>query len=245
MRRLGFAVLLMSMLVAACGRIITVPRTGGTTVPAGNMLIRFRTQGTLDFTNQRYVIVFNTSGNGQQPLAPSFSSFLNYSFELIFGGTNIAGASYALLQIFPNGTSSGYSQISIPVQTQFITNFNPNSNGIGNEFTFTFNRQWLNVPNPVATASPVPPVPPPSPGPTPTLAPGQSTLWNMAFFSADSTANIVLDSIGTNGVQDTSFIFQIDVTQVSDRVINKPFPPPIQVNPSSAQVIAIEVINSP
>lgn len=246
MRRLGFAVLMMSMVVAACGRIVTVPKTStGVSVPAGNMLIRFRTLGTLDFNTLRYVVVFNTSGNGRQPLPPTFASFLNYSFELIFGGTNIGGASYALLQIFPTGTSSGYTQISIPVQTQFITNFNPNSSGTGNELTFTFNRLWLNIPNPVASPSPVPTGPTPSPGPVPTLAPGQSTLWNMNFFSADATGNNIIDAIGTNGAQDTSFTFQVDVTQPFDRVINKPLPPPVQVTNPSAQVIAIEVINAP
>ena len=248
MRRLGFAVLMMSMMIAACGRIVTVPKTStAVAVPAGNMLIRFRTLGPLDFNNLRYVIVFNTSGNGVQPLPPSFAGFLNYSFELIFGGTNIGGASYALLQIFPNGTSTGYSTLSIPVQTQFITNFNPNSSGTGNEFTFTFNRQWLNIPNPLASASPspAPSGPTPTPAPGPTLAPGQSTLWNMNFFSADSSVANLIDAIGTNGIQDTSFTFQADTTTTFDRVISKPLPPPVQVSNTSAQIVVVEVINAP
>jgi hypothetical protein len=57
------------------------------------MFIRFRTLGTLDFVNLRYIVVFNTSGNGQPVLATSINSFANYSFELIFGGTNVGGAS--------------------------------------------------------------------------------------------------------------------------------------------------------
>ena len=240
MRRLGFAVLVGSSMAAACGRIVTVPKVGaGTGVPAGNMFIRFRTAGPLDFVNLRYVVVFNTSGNGQPVLATSINSFANYSFELIFGGTNVGGASYQVLQILPTGTASGYTQLQVPILTQYVTNFNPNSNGTGNEFTFTFNRFLLTpISTPAPTATPTGATPAPGP------FPGVSTFWDLNFFSTDLQGNPI-DAISNNGVQDVSFNDQVTTTAASDQVFNKPSPPPIQVSNAAAQVMAIEVINTP
>lgn len=236
-RRLGFAVLLMSMMVAACGRIVTVPKTStGVNAPAGNMVIRFRTAQTLDCVNNRYIVVFNTNGNGTTPLATQISSFLNYSFELIFGGTSVGGCSYQLVQIVPSGTSAGYQQLADPIQQQFVTNFNPNSNGTGNEFTFTFNRLLL---APIATPAPS------SPGPVPSILPGVSTLWAINCFSTDANFNPI-DAIATSGIQDVTFkSFVIDTTQPIDVPVTKPLAAAPQVNPQSAQIIFVEVINAP
>jgi len=204
------------------------------------MFIRFRTASTLDFVNLYYVVVFNTSGNGQPVLATSINSFANYSFELIFGGTSVGGAAYQVIQIVANGTSTngGYQQISVPTQPQFVTNFNPNSNGTGNEFTFTFNRLLL---SPLVTPSPGPTV---SPGAPPTTSPGVSTLWDLNFFSTNLQGTPI-DAISNNGVQDVSFNAMVTTTATSDQVFTKPNPPPIQVSNQSAQVMVVEVINTP
>lgn len=210
------------------------------------MLIRFRTLGVLDFANLDYVVIFNTSGNGQEPYASSFASYTNYSFALVFGGTSLTGASYRLLQVFPSGTSAGFQTRAIPIQTQYVTNFNANSSGTGNEFTFTFNRQLLNVANPLASPSPSPAATTgaaPSPGPT-SLAQGQSTLWNMNFFSTDLNFNPI-DAVSNNGIQDVSFLLVVDTTMSYDQVFTKPIPPPVQVANQSAQVMVVEVINTP
>jgi len=202
------------------------------------MFIRFRTLQTLDFVNLRYIVVFNTSGNGQPVLATSINSFANYSFELIFGGTSVGGASYQVLQILPTGTASGYTQLQVPILTQYVTNFNPNSNGAGTEFTFTFNRFLL---TPIST---------PAPGATPvagaTASPvnGVATLWDLNFFSTDSQGNPI-DAISNQSITDVSFNEKVDTTTIVDDVFNKPSPAPMQVQPLSAQVMAIEVINTP
>lgn len=255
MRRLGFGVLTMSMVVVACGRIVTKPNgtvgTGG--VPSGNMLIRFRTQGPLNFTTFRYAVVFNTSGNGRQPYAPQIQDYTNYSFILAFGGTSITGTSYALFQLIP-GASSGPTPLQFPISQQFVTSYNPNSSGQGNEFTFNFNRLLLEtIPNPNSSATPVgtatptaSPTATPAGGATavPTIAPGTSTLWNLNFFSTD-TSNNAIDAISNLGVTDVSFQMQIDTTQSFDQVVTKPIPPPFPVQNPSSQVIQIEVINTP
>jgi hypothetical protein len=228
------------------------------------MYIRFRTLGPLNFTSLYYVIVFNTSGNGQEPYTASFASYTNYSFALVFGGTGVSGASYQLLQVISTGSSAGYTTRAVPINPVYIANFNPNSDGQGNEFTFTFNRQLLlTVPNPNATATPSPspspsaspspspnpsasptPSPTPAPNATPTISPGTSTLWAMNFFSTDLNFNPI-DAIANNGINDVSFTYVVDTTTNFDRPVNKPLPPPVPVTNQSAQIITVEVINSP
>ncbi len=236
------------------------------------MSIRFRTLGSLNFTNLYYVIVFNTSGNGQEPYAATFQSYTNYSFALVFGGTALSGASYQLLQVISTGSSAGFTTRAIPINPLYVQNFNPNSDAQGNEFTFVFNRLLLlTVPNPLASGSPSPapsasasaspsPAPSagasasPSPSPsasstpaasaTPTTSPGTSTLWAMNFFSTDTSFNPI-DAIANNGINDVSFSYVVDTTQPFDQPVNKPNPPPVLVTNQSAQIIAIEVINNP
>ena len=219
------------------------------------MYIRFRTLDTLNFGNLYYVVVFNTSGNAQEPYAATFASYTNYSFALVFGGTGLAGASYQLLQVISTGSSAGFTTRSIPISPLYVTNFNANSAGTGNEFTFTFNRLLLlTVPNPLASASPSPtptatptglgPTPTPNPQVTPSTSPGTSTTWAINFFSTDTSFNPI-DAIANNGINDVSFRYVVDTTQNFDQVVNKPNPPPVMVSNRSAQIIAIEVINAP
>ena len=214
------------------------------------MSIRFRTLGPLNFNNLYYVIVFNTSGNGQEPYTAAFASYTNYSFALVFGGTAVSGASYQLLQVISTGSSAGFTTRSVPINPSYVSNFNPNSDGTGNEFTFIFNRNLLlTVPNPTSSASPSPvpsatASPTPAPGATPTISPGTSTLWAMNFFSTDTNFNPI-DAIANNGINDVSFTYLVDTTTSFDKPVNKPLPPPVQVSNQSAQIIAVEVINSP
>jgi hypothetical protein len=246
MRRAGFALLTMSMAAAACGRIVTQPKAGsnGSSVPSGDMSIRFRVLGTLDFVNLHYLVVFNTTGNEQTPYAaPGLQQFNNYSFILVFGGTAAAGAAYTVLQVETTGTSSGYQTISLGINPAYITNFNANSSGLGNEFTFVFNRLLL---TPIVTASPTPtPAASASPNAVPTLASGVSSLWAANCFSAD-TNNNPIDAIATNGINDTTFSsFVINTLQSFDVAVNKPLPPVVQVTNPNAQVVAVEIINTP
>jgi len=254
MRRLDFAVGAMAVGVAACGRIITEPKSSGNplSIPSGDMYIRFRTAGTLDLTNLYYVVVFNTSGNGLEPYAAAIQgSYTNYSFLLVFGGTGITGASYQLLQVISTGSSAGFTTRPVQINPLYVQNFNPNSNpSSGNEFTFTFNRLLLlTVPNPLTTATPSPnpaatATPTPAPGSGPTTSPGTSTLWALNFFSTDTHFDPI-DAIANNGINDVSFTYVIDTTTTFDQPVNKPIPAPVQVTNQSAQIVAIEVINAP
>jgi hypothetical protein len=185
-------------------------------------------------------VVFNTNGNGQTPYANSLNTaFLNFSFILIFGGTQVGGASFGLLQVIPIA-SGGFQTVQLQVNPQLGT-LNANSNGTGNEFTFTFNRQLL---TPLASASPTP-APTPNPTAAPTLASGISSLWAINLFSADSTGNNAIDGIAFNGISDTTFnSFVVNTLQPFDVVVNKA-PGYTLVTNQNAQIIAAEVINQP
>lgn len=243
MRRAGFAVLTMSMAAAACGRIVTVPKTGVVSglVPSGDMLIRYRVAQTLDFTNLRYLVVFNTNGNGVTPYANSLNTaFVNFSFILVFGGTQVGGASFGLLQVIPIA-SGGFQTVALQVNPQ-LGILNPNSNGSGNEFTFTFNRTLL---TPLTTTSPSPSLTP-TPGPTafPTLVSGISSLWAINFFSTDANNNPI-DGIAFNGINDTTFnTWVVNTLAPYDVAFSKPAGYTTVQN-QNAQIIAGEVINQP
>lgn len=206
-------------------------------MPPGNLYIRFRTQGALNFSQFLYVVAFNTNGNGQYPLATSISSYLNWSFELIFGNS-AGGATYSLQQIYQN--AGNYSVVPLTIPPQYVTLFNPDSDGTNNEFTFTFNRALI---TPFITPSPGPTLGPTAP---PTIVPGVSTLWAMNFFTTDLNGNPE-DSIGINGSTDTApQCCTVTTTLASDQTFNKPIPPPVQAaGGPSAQIIAIEVANEP
>ena len=204
------------------------------------MLLRCRVLGTIDFQNLRYLFVFNTSGSGFTPYANSLNTqFLNFSFILQFGGTALSGAGFSLFQVIPLA-SGGFQTVALQSPPQFVTSFNANSNGLGNEFTFTFNRFLL---TPLQSTSPTP-VASPTPVGVPTQANGVPSLWAINLFSAaaDGTA---IDGIAFGGISDTTFTdWTVDTTQVFDRPENKAsgFS---QVSNVNAQITAGEVINQP
>jgi len=186
-------------------------------------------------------VVFNTNGNGATPYANSLNTaFLNFSFILVFGGTQVGGASFGLLQVIPIA-SGGFQTVALQVNPQLGV-LNANSNGTGNEFTFTFNRTLL---TPETSTSPLPSLTP-TPGPTafPTLASGISSLWAINLFSADANNNPI-DAIAFSGISDTTFnSFVVNTLATFDVPVNKA-PGYTQVSNVNAQIIAAEVINQP
>jgi hypothetical protein len=230
------------MAAAACGRIVTVPKTSsnGGLVPAGDMLVRYRVLGTLDFVNVQYAIVFNTTGNGITPQAPNYQTYLNYSFILVFGGTQAGGAAYTVSEVLLAG--SNFTAVALPPAPQFVTSFNANSSGQGNEFTFTFSRSLLTpIPNAGATPSPSPTSAPTS---YPTLASGISSLWAINAFSVGPNG-APIDSIAYGGIQDQTFsAFVVNTLAPFDVPVNKAAGY-TQVTNVNAQIIAVEIINSP
>ncbi|HEY5258770.1 MAG TPA: hypothetical protein VIJ12_10390 [Candidatus Baltobacteraceae bacterium] len=224
-RKLALFFIVTAIIVSACGRQVTPDRAGTTPsgLNPGFMQIKFRVQAPFDFSNYRYVIVFNTSGTGTAPYANGANTnYLNYSFEFIVGGTGGVLGGPALYEFY-NQTVGGGHTVPQPVQipyspgTQLI--FNPNSNGQNTEFSIIFDRALLYgiplTPSPAPTTAPtqgVTPTPVPTttpipgtPGPQPTTA--TQSIWYYNFFTAqqNGTQLIPLDALGNNGVNDVTF----------------------------------------
>lgn len=225
-RKFGFLVLVMALVVSACGRQVTPNPSGVASngVPAGFMQVKFRTAQPLDYGNVTYDIVFNTSGVGTTPYPNcALSNCQNYSFEFVVGGT---GSSVApvLLQYISQGTGNPAQVVRINYITGTDLIFNPNSNGQGTEFSITFNRGLFNgvlgtqvTPSPSPSASPTASASPnasasPTSAPTSTPQPSYSNIWYANFFTSQVDASqpyfvgAAYDSLGVGGATDTSYI---------------------------------------
>ncbi len=209
-------------LVVACGRQVTPDPSLKNTNLAGRMVIRFRTNGPIDFTKYTYAIVIDTCGGGT-PYPNAFATtFNNYSFSFLVGGV-YGSAGPALVQyIITPGTTNSLNPQQVPLGAS-TTQFVANSNQQNSEFELTFVRQQLN--NPLQVAQPCPNIGPiaaaspsatASASSTPTATPGpvspvalpttfaQST-WYFNFFTIDNTTKQIVDSLGVGGATDTSF----------------------------------------
>ncbi len=171
-------------LVVACGRQVTPDPglTNGNLNLSGRMVVRFRTNGPMDFTKYTYAIVVDTCGGGT-PFPNAFATTFNdYSFSFLVGGIyGVAGP--ALFQyIITPGVANSLNPQQVPLgasTTQFLTN----SNQQNSEFQLTFVRQQLN--NPLQVAQPCPNITPVQSGPTASASAGTSPL---ASSSATPTA---------------------------------------------------------
>ena len=236
MRRAVMAVVVAAMMMLpGCGRQVT-----------GLNVIRFETAGQLDFQNVSYLMVFNTSGNGQQPYAQGFNTdFKNWSvYFIVGGGTNFANAP-GLEQVFTN-PASGSAQAFNVVYPTSVVNFQP-SIPTGNSafgFQITFNRCVFDLAPPTSGAPAVT-----AGGICPPFAnAGIGTLWNVSLFTLDRTLTPI-DSLSVNGPSATDYTVTLDVTQVIPGNGNsgqrfKPASNSAVSNPA-AQITGIEIFNTP
>lgn len=236
LRKLIFVLAATAFAFAACGRQVTpdLPGTGGASgLPPGFMQVKFTVAGQMDYANVSYVLVFNTSGSGTMPYANAGqTNFANYSFEIVVGGNGTVAGPALIQYVRQPG-------ITLPVPRQFTYSpqqlqFDPNSDGLGDQFTITFDRRLFNGPI----------VPTPSPGPN-----GNNT-WYVNWFTATpgggpGLVGQVLDAPGLLGPADTSFTFPpLNVTTSFDQqwVAAAGW---LQVSNANAQIAGGEVINSP
>ncbi len=159
-------------LVVACGRQVT-PDPGlknNNLNLSGRMVVRFRTNGPMDFTKYTYAIVVDTCGGGT-PFPNAFATTFNdYSFSFLVGGI-YGTAGPALFQyIITPGVANSLNPQQVPLgasTTQFATNTNQQNS----EFQLTFVRQQLN--NPLQVAQPCPNIAPAN-APTASASAGSS-----------------------------------------------------------------------
>jgi hypothetical protein len=243
-RRLVTGVVVAAMMVlSGCGRQVTglnQPNAGGI-VPAGQTLIRFETAGPLDPQNLTYLIVFNTSGNGQQPYALGYqnSDFRTWSTYFIVGGGTGFATAPGLYQVYQDPSSGNGNKVQIVYPTSQV-NFQPSIPTANAQYGFqiTFNRCLLDIP--VPSANPPPPVSSNRVCPPYTYI---ATNWNVSLFTIDRTGSPV-DSLGTAGPSDTSYKFQFDTAALVNTNFFKPATNSSTQN-LSAQIIGIEVLSTP
>jgi hypothetical protein len=229
------------------------------------MLIRFRVAGPLDFTNVQYLMVFNTTGNGVEPLPQALTTgFANYSFAFVVGGNQYTSEPLLFQYYLAPGTASGIQTFRITIPPQLI-NYVPNSGGNpsgGGEFTINFDRSLLygvnpagsptpnasTTPTPAVTATPVAgatatpvPVATLNPNVQPTTA--AQHVWAINFITTDPNG-VPIDSMGLGGATDTTFTYRVDTTQFVDNVITKAAGT-VTPQSTSAQLQGFEVINQP
>lgn len=194
LRKLIFAVSVIALTFAACGRQVTPDRPdqgGSSGLPPGFMQATMTVAGTLDFTNVAYVFVFNTSGTGGQPYPQGLlTNYQNYSFVVIVGGTG--GAVAPQVYQIVRGSNGGVPTKQIIPYTPQQLQFNPNSNGQGNQFSITFDRNLFN-------------------GIVPTPTPGSGAnpdIWFVNWITATPLPALqAIDAPGIGGPIDNTFTF--------------------------------------
>jgi hypothetical protein len=134
--------------------------------------MKFRVNGTLDFTDYTYAIVIDTCGNGTPYPQALYTSFNAYSYGFFIGG-QYGTALPQLFEYFVNPNSNGTIQSLTVPEDPSLEQFVVNDNGQGNEFELIFDRNELN--NPLQQAQPCPNITPgPSASPVPSSSAGAS-----------------------------------------------------------------------
>ena len=195
-RRVAIAVFAVAVsLVVACGHEVTPPPSHSDL--AGDIVVKFRVNGTLDFTNYTYAIVVDTCGLGTPYPQAANTSINRYSYAFFIGGSyGVARPQLIEYYVLPNSTGTILSA-GVP-ESPSLEQFTPNDNNLGNEFEFVFKREELDNPLPKAQScpnisSPSLPVPSGSAGAAPTatatvaatLAPGASPTPSPTTTPAD------------------------------------------------------------
>jgi len=167
LRRVAIATFaLAALLVVACGHQVTP--SPSTSDLSGDIVLKFRVNGTLDFNDFTYIIAIDTCGGGT-PYPQAYNTTYNSFSYGFFVGASYSVALPELFEYFVNPNSSGQILSQMVPESSSLEQFTPNDNGQGNEFELIFNRSELA--NPLQQAQPCPnisPVPTTAGGATPT-----------------------------------------------------------------------------
>jgi hypothetical protein len=235
-------VIAVMVVISGCGRQVTGLNSpnGNALLQEGQTLIRFDTVGQLDFANVAYLIVFNTSGNDQQPTAQGYNSdFKNWSYFFIVGGGSGVASAPLLYQIYQDPVSGGSKafQLTYPAgSVNFQTSIPSGLSSFG--FQITFNRCLLDQPVPSASPPPI--------TTTNRVCPPyfySLPLWNVSLFTLDRSSNPI-DSLSTTNPNSADYKFDFDTTQQINRNYLKPANNTTLSNPG-AQIVGIEVFSQP
>ena len=231
LRTLAVTVFLAALVLVACGRQVTPNPTNGTQngVLPGYLFVRYDTANPMDFANVRYLIAFNTSGNGGVPYTNAYNTgYANYSFIITVSGTNGFVASQVCQIIRQQGGGVTCQPLQFSPSQVILT---LNTNGKNTEFTVMFDRRlFFGIP----TASPTPPA---------TTQP--QSIWTFNFITTDNTFH-PLDALGIGGPNDTSFNLPLPINTTFDFLQQLTVPAGATRAPiPSAQLAGGEIINNP
>jgi len=210
LRRVSSIVLMVALLftLPACGRQITPSPV--TSNLDGDMVIHFRTNGSMDFVNYTYAIVFDTCAPGSEPYPnANNTTYTSYSFAWAIGGL-YAGSTItpALFQyILVSGSQTQLNPVRVTSLNPSTTTLVLNDNGSNTEFNLTFPLTLLENPLQQATPCPVPEA--------------FTTSWYINFFTIDSSDRIQ-DSLGQFANTDTSYQLLINTTVAQQTQVVRP-----------------------
>jgi hypothetical protein len=233
MRKLSFGfvvVFVTAFIVVACGRQVTPnpPGLGAGGAPVGFLAIHFDVSAPFNFSNYRYMVVFNTTGSGVTPSTDTLqTNWAGYSFAVVALGTGAASSAEAV-QFVQNQNPHvppNWLQLGTTPQ-QFV--YNLNSNGTGTEFSIVAQKSIFHgIASPAPSASP-------------------SNLWTFNAFTTQAGTQgqwRFSDSMGAGGPIDPQFVSpQLCMTQTFDNTYTAIFsnaPDP------AAEIVSIEISNNP
>jgi len=218
-RRFGFVILVLALIVSACGHQVTPdrPGTNASGLPSGFMSVKFRVDQPFNFQNYSYMIVFNTNGDGTTPRANGTqTNYQCYSFAILVTASGTGSPTAIAYQYYrPPGYTAPQLIALQPTQQQL--QFYPNTNGQNTEFTVIFARSIFfginNTPPPSSSSPSASPSASPttspstSPSPVPTQSGAPAANWQFNFFVAQgSLSNLIpVDSLGSGGPSDTTY----------------------------------------
>jgi hypothetical protein len=232
-------------------------------------VLTFRTNGAMNFSMYTYAVIVDTCGEGTPYPNVYGTSFNGYSYAFLIGGTS--GQAFPVLDQFiltPNQQNSLNPQV-VPANPS-LESFTPNYENQTNEFQLIFARAQLD--NPLDVTQPCPNITPaPSNGTSPNASPsavastGASSApsaspspavtsmpttaaqvnWYFNFYTLDTAAHSVIDSLGEGGSTDNTYDAPAINTQTNN--FNAIFKATGGTEPSdpSAQIAGGEIDNYP
>ncbi|HVR47807.1 MAG TPA: hypothetical protein VMT95_14340 [Candidatus Binatia bacterium] len=234
-RKLNFGfivVFVTAFIVAACGRQVTPnpPGLGPGGAPPGYLAIHFDVSAPFNFSNYRYMVVFNTTGNGFTPSTDTLqTNWRGYSFAAVALGNGVASSAEAV-QFVPNKNPHIPPNWLTLGTTPNQFSFNLNSNGSGTEFSILAQKSIFKG---IA-----------SPSPSPSASPSENWTFNAFTTQAGNQGQwFFLDSMGPGGPVDPQFVSPtLNMTTCFD---NTYYAYDMSVPDPAAQIVSVEISNNP
>jgi hypothetical protein len=233
-------VLALGTMLDACGHQVTPNVPGGESDLAGDIVVKFQTAGTLDFTGVTYVIAIDMCGTGVPYPNALATGYTSYTFAIFAGGGFGSTAEPLLYQYFLIPGSSGLTKVQVNTLTPSTASFVTPYQGNSNEFEFIFPRRDLNnpynaplpCPNSSATAGS---------DTTGVNAPPYLTAWTFNLLTFNPTTGTPLDSLGPGGPSDNQFSgIVVNTASTNFYTVNSAYTGPSLQNPG-AQITYGEV----